>query len=373
MKILVPVGTRPEIIKMAPVVAALRGRHEVVVVATGQHYDPELTEVYYEELGLRPDRVDSLLGTESQRYGALLTHAIDTVASVRPDLVLLLGDTNTVPAYCLAARGANLPIAHLEAGLRSFNPTSIEEVNRRVAAATASLHLAPTSQAAKFLRAEGVASERIFVVGNPVCDALRQLGVARAPLAERRGVLVTAHRASNVDNRARLQELARMVGLVAEEIGPVTFPLHPRTRKRLVEADLLQDLQRADVTVVDPLPYRQLLDHVRLSKVVITDSGGLQEEAAWLGVPVVVLRRSTPRWEGVLAGTSVLTGMDAQRAVKAAAALASSPLQLLAFAATCPYGDGHTAGRILELLDDPSVTALLSLAEPDFLDKRPPE
>jgi UDP-N-acetylglucosamine 2-epimerase (non-hydrolysing) len=372
VRILAPVGTRPEIIKMAPVVRALRNQHEIVVVATGQHYDPELTDVFYEELGMRPDRVDSLLGTESQRYGALITHAIETVTSLRPDLVLLLGDTNTVPAYCLASRGANSPIAHLEAGLRSFNPTSIEEVNRRVAAATASLHLAPTPQAAQFLRAEGVPSNRVFVVGNPVCDALRQLGVTRAPLAERRGVLVTAHRATNVDNPARLEELARMVGLVAQEVGPVTFPLHPRTRKRLAEADLLRGLQRADVNMLDPLPYSRLLDHLRLAKVVITDSGGLQEEAAWLGVPVVVLRRSTPRWEGVLAGTSVLTGMDAQRALKAAAALAETPLQLRAFAATCPYGDGHTGSRVRELLDDPDVLALLPFEEPDFIDQRPP-
>jgi UDP-N-acetylglucosamine 2-epimerase (non-hydrolysing) len=196
MRVLVPFGTRPEIVKLAPVVRALRAAGiDVTVVATGQHYDAELTDVFYDELGVRPDRVGQLQGTVAERLGAMLTDALEFIIAVRPDLVLLLGDTHTVPCFCLAARSERVPVAHLEAGLRSFNETSIEEVNRRVAAATASLHLAPTELAARFLNAEGVPAERIRVVGNPVLDVLRELGVAALPCGERAGVVLTAHRA----------------------------------------------------------------------------------------------------------------------------------------------------------------------------------
>jgi HAD superfamily hydrolase (TIGR01509 family) len=171
--VLVPFGTRPEIVKLAPVVRALRAAEvDVTVVATGQHYDAELTDVFYDELGVRPDRVGRLQGTGAERLGTMLTDALELVASLCPDLVLLLGDTHTVPCFCLAARNRGVPVAHLEAGLRSFNETSMEEVNRRVAAATASLHLAPTELAARFLRAEGVPAE-------PLLAAFRACSPAR--------------------------------------------------------------------------------------------------------------------------------------------------------------------------------------------------
>lgn len=373
MRILIALGTRPEIIKLAPVVRRLRtGQHEVVLVATGQHYDPELTEVFYQELGVRPDMTLGPSDPGGQRFGAMMDNARTAVDQISPELVLLLGDTNTVPAFCLAARAANRPVAHVEAGLRSFNPTSIEEVNRRVAAATAALHFAPTVQAGRFLTAEGVPKERIFVVGNPVCDTLRELHLDRVPPQKRTGVLLTAHRASNVDNPARLAELVRLVEMLADRLAPVTFPVHPRTQSRLKEAGALAVLHRSGVRLSPPLPYRQLLEVLASSRVVVTDSGGLQEEASWLGVPAVVLRRSTPRWEGVAAGTSTLTGMDAETAFSAAEASATSHAQDHAFAADCPYGDGHTAQRIRSVLDDPATLELLRLEEPDFVGKPPP-
>ncbi|MBB2941044.1 UDP-N-acetylglucosamine 2-epimerase (non-hydrolyzing) [Actinoplanes lutulentus] len=371
-KILVPFGTRPEVIKLAPVVAALRAHgHTVIAVDTGQHTDAVMAGDVQRDLGLTPD-IRLTLPTGGNRLGAVLEGADQVLSDSHVDLVLALGDTHTVPAYALAARAAGVPFAHLEAGLRSFNPRSLEEVNRRVAAAVAQLHFAPTGRAAGFLAEEGVDADRIFIVGNPVIDALRQRGISPVPPADRTGVLVTAHRATNVDDPERLRRLIDVVARLAD-IGPVRFPIHPRTGARLAEFGLAERLASVSgVTCEDPLPYDDLLRELALSRVVVTDSGGLQEEASYLGVPVVVLRRSTPRWEGVETGTSVLTGItsdeEADRAVAAAHRL-SQPLMLAHIAALpCPYGDGNTGTRVADLLADPAVEALLRLDEPDYTD-----
>lgn len=370
MRILVPFGTRPEIIKLAPVVTELAARgHRVRCVATGQHDSPGMRDQFLDELGLRPDRSFRLPTAAADRLGSLLSQAaalLDEEGGVT-DLVLVLGDTFTVPLFAMAARRARTPVAHVEAGLRSLNPTSMEEVNRRVGASCAALHLAPTGLAASLLRSEGVPEPRIRVVGNPVIDALRGLGVARVAPPERRGVLVTAHRATNVDDPDRLRALVRMVRDLASAVGPVTFPLHPRTADRLAAAGLDGTLRGAPgVEVVEPLPYRALLEVLARSVVAVTDSGGIQEEASWFGVPVVVLRRSTPRWEGVVAGSAVLVGVDAAAAVAAARAFAEPAAQQRVASLPCPYGDGQAAGRIADVLEEPGMPALLAIDEPDY-------
>ena len=369
MKVLIPLGTRPEIVKLAPVVHACRAVGlEVRTVATGQHHDANLTDTFFDELDLHPDDRWTLTGTDTERLGALLTRAADEVARSRPDLVLVLGDTNTVPAFCLAARRARVPVAHLEAGMRSGNPTSMEEVNRKVAAACASLHLAPTDVAAAFLRAEGVPDERIRVVGNPVIDVLAARGVSRRPPSERAGVVVTAHRATNVDDPVRLAGLVEIVRGLAALAPPVVFPVHPRTAARLEATGLRAQLDIAGVELMEPLPYGAMLDALGRSLLVVTDSGGLQEEASWLGLPAVILRRSTPRWEGVRAGASVLVGMDVDHALAAAARLLDPVEQERVAAIPCPYGDGTTGPTVAGILADPATAFLLELAEPDFTD-----
>ncbi len=373
MKVLVPLGTRPEAIKLAPVVRALRGKGlEVRVVATGQHSDPSLTDVFFEALHLQPDARWRLEGGEGERVGQMLALAYAEIAGYRPDLVLLLGDTHTVPLFCLAARNHRVPIAHLEAGMRSFNETSMEEVNRRVAAATASLHLAPTELAARFLAVEGVSPKRIRVVGNPVIDALREMGVAPRPVAERKGVVVTVHRRTTVDDPCRLGAVVDLVCRLAGELPPLTFPVHPRTRLRLEEAAAIARLESCGVELLPPVPYGEMLTLLAGAAVVVTDSGGLQEEASWLGVPVVVLRRSTPRWEGVEAGTSVLVGLDAGAALEAARRLSSPEEAARVAAVPCPYGDGATAARVADLLCEARTASLLVLTEPDFVNKGVP-
>ncbi|WP_369259270.1 non-hydrolyzing UDP-N-acetylglucosamine 2-epimerase [Geodermatophilus amargosae] len=376
--VLVPFGTRPEVVKLAPVVAALTAAgHRVDVVDTGQHTDPALSTRLQETLGLAPTcRFTLPTGDPAARYGALHADAARAVARFRPDVVLALGDTNTVPAYALAARGAGRPFAHLEAGLRSLNPRSVEEVNRRVAAAVAALHLAPTRRAAAFLAAEGVPAERVFVVGNPVIDTLVARGVRPVPVAQRRGVLVTAHRPTNVDDPVRLKRLVGVVRALADQVGPVTFPVHPRTAARLAATGLDAELEHPAITRCGPVDHDALLTALASARLAVTDSGGIQEEAAYLGVPVVVLRGSTPRWEGVEAGTTTLAGLAddsaADTVLAAAAAHTSAGGQARAAGLPCPYGDGTTGSQVAAVLADEATDALLALDEPDFTDGRLP-
>jgi UDP-N-acetylglucosamine 2-epimerase (non-hydrolysing) len=370
MRILVPIGTRPEIVKLAPVVHLLRrGGFDVRVLATGQHDDPALAGVFFERFSISPQETWHPPIEESERVAHIIGQAFRELAERRPDCVLLVGDTYTVPLFCLAARRHCVPVVHIEAGLRSFNETSLEEVNRRIAGQTASLHLAPTETAARFLEHEGVKRNRIRVVGNPVIDALRMSGVRKRPPSQRSGIVLTAHRAGNVDNPERLRRLVDLILQLTAEFGPVTFPVHPRTRSRLVDSGDWSRLQGGAVRLFPPLPFDGMVELVATSKVVVSDSGGLQEEAAWLGVPVVVLRPSTPRWEGVAAGVATLTGMDVEKAIDEVRRFAGEDEQLRVASVPCPYGDGHTSQRVVEILSDPDTRGLLTLNAEDFVDR----
>ena len=368
MKVLVPLGTRPEIVKLAPVVTALRARRiDVRCVGTGQQADPRMSESFFADLGLAPDHTWVLEGDASARYGAQLANAHREVGSSRPDAVVLLGDTNTVPMFCLAARSQRVPVVHLEAGLRSYNETSLEEVNRRIAAACASLHLAPTDRARQALLSEGLDADSVYVVGNPVIDALRTSGVSRRAPGDRRGILFTAHRATNVDDRDRLGRIVELAVALAGLGGPVDFPVHPRTESRLRDTGLDAALRAGGVRLLPPLPYPSMLRRLAGARVVVTDSGGIQEEAAFFGVPVVVLRRSTPRWEGVDAGLAVLTGLDVPLAISEVRRLSTPAEQDRVAGVACPYGDGHTGTRVADLLGEPSVIERMCLREPSFV------
>jgi UDP-N-acetylglucosamine 2-epimerase (non-hydrolysing) len=362
---LVPFGTRPEIVKLAPVVEAMRAAGaNVHTLATGQHHDPRLADEFFDDLALVPDTRWELPSDEFARLAALFGRACETLAPHEFDALLLLGDTYTVPLFALAARRFGLPVVHAEAGLRSFNPQSIEEGNRRVVASLAALHLAPTDLAARMLDAEGVAPERVLVVGNPVTDSLRVHGPPACPVADRHGVVVTMHRPTNVDDPERLRALVGLVCNLARDFGRVRFPVHPRTRDRLERAGI-RDLEATPgVQLEAPLRYGEMLAAVASARAVVTDSGGLQEEAAWYGVPTVVLRTTTPRWESVLAGTSALVGVDADRALAAVHGFSSPDEQRRIAAVPCPYGDGHAGTRIASVLHDAATQRLLEVAEP---------
>jgi len=370
--VLVPFGTRPEIVKLSPVIDALKAAGlRVRTVFTGQHSEPALAGQFLAELDVRADASWLLEGDGAHRLAMMTEGAERELSATKPDLVLLLGDTNTVPAFCLAARRNCVPVAHIEAGLRSYNQRSMEELNRKVAAACASLHFAPTEMAARFLVSEGAPPERVHVVGNPVIDVLRRRGAKPLPLEDRSMVTLTAHRATNVDDPGRLARLVELARRLVQEVGPVVFPLHPRTKARLEEHGLSSALLASGAQVVAPLSHDEMLGTLARSKVLVTDSGGMQEEAAFFWVPVVVLRRSTPRWEGVANGSSVLTGVDVEAAVAAAAELCKPERLRTVSELPCPYGDGHAAERIAAALVDERTWALLLLEEPDLTNWSP--
>ncbi|HEY8046834.1 MAG TPA: UDP-N-acetylglucosamine 2-epimerase (non-hydrolyzing) [Streptosporangiaceae bacterium] len=369
MQILVAAGTRPEIIKLSPVVRALRqDGHDVRVVATGQHADPKMAAHMFDGLGYRPDVTWALPATTvSARVGAIFAQAIEELSSHRPGAALVLGDTDTAPLVALAARRQGIGVIHVEAGLRSFNGQSSEEVNRRVMAAIATLNLAPTRLAAQFLRAEGVPAERIHIVGNPVIDVLAASGVPRCPVSGRCGVLFTAHRATNVDRPERLRQIASLLAELGSRYGPVIFPVHPRTERRLTETGLLDEVKQLDgVQIGPPLAFHELLGCLARSKLVVTDSGGLQEEAAFYGLPAIIMRDTTPRWEGIQAGIAALCSVEPGRVLEAAAGFLH-PRRLAEIAAVpCPYGDGDTGPRIAALLRQPDVARILAPRECDL-------
>lgn len=372
-RVLLAYGTRPEIVKLAPVIRALRSAgHDVTVVNTGQHFSVEMNEGIAAEVGLAAD-VEHVLpeghgpGGHGVHIGALTANATGDVEAASLDVVMCLGDTETVPAYALAARRAGIPFWHLEAGLRSFNERSVEELFRRLAADAASFNLAPTERARQFLLAEGIPDWRIALVGNPVIDGLVERGLAKVDLADRSGVLLTAHRATNVDDPERLGRIIDIANDLAELFESVRFPVHPRTATMIDHLGMGGRFSSA-VERSGPLLPGEFLDALRHCSLTVTDSGGVQEEAAFFGVPVIVLRGSTPRWEGVDLGSVVLVNPenpDAGAVVAEQAKRFATPAERERVdAIACPYGDGMTSKRVADLLSNPPDAALLRLSEP---------
>jgi UDP-N-acetylglucosamine 2-epimerase (non-hydrolysing)/UDP-GlcNAc3NAcA epimerase len=346
VKILTVVGNRPQFIKAAAVSGLLREAHEELLVHTGQHYDDSLSEVFFRELGLaRPERELGIGGGSNTSQLARMLAALEPLlAAERPDAVLVYGDTNSTLAGSLAAAQAGVPVVHVEAGMRSFDRAMPEELNRVQTDHLSELLLCASQTAAENLRAESIAG-RIEVVGDVMVDvALRLQPAARADDAtlQARGVrrgeylLLTAHRAGNVDDPDRLRAFVHLVRALP---GPVVFPLHPRTRARLRDASLLGELAGIeDLDLSEPLGYLELSALLCQARAVVTDSGGIQKEAYLAEVPCVTLRASTEWVETVQSGWNTLVDLDPATAL---AALERRPPvehpQL--------YGDGHAAER----------------------------
>jgi UDP-N-acetylglucosamine 2-epimerase (non-hydrolysing)/UDP-GlcNAc3NAcA epimerase len=351
VRVLTVVGNRPQFIKAAAVSGLLRERHEEVLVHTGQHYDENLSRVFFAELGLaRPDRELGIGGGSNTSQTARMLAAFEPLlAEVEPNAVLVYGDTNSTLAGALAAAQAQIPVVHVEAGMRSHDRTMPEELNRVLTDHLSELLLCVSDTAAANLRAESVAGA-IEVVGDVMVDvALRRQPSARADertLAEhgvRSGeyLLLTAHRTGNVDDPARLRAL---VDLVVALPAPVVFPLHPRTRARLRNAGLAEELERSDgLRLTEPLGYVEFSALLCGARAVLTDSGGVQKEAYLAGVPCVTLRANTEWVETVDSGWNTLVDLDAGAAL---AALGSKP------PAERPalYGDGHAAERCVRAI-----------------------
>ena len=348
------IGNRPQFIKAAAVSPPLRRAHEEVLVHTGQHFDDLLSAVFFAELGLpAPDRqLGVALGTATSQTARMLQALEPVLAEVAPDVVLVYGDTNSTLAGALAAAQAAIPVAHVEAGMRSFDRTMPEELNRVLVDHASALLLCSTDVAKANLRHEGVVGIT-ELVGDVMVDIARSIQPRARPridLVQARGVtpgafvLATAHRAGNVDDPARLD---RLVGLLMAVPLPVVLPLHPRTAARLRDAGRLEELTAAPrVIVTEPLGYFEMTALLCHARAALTDSGGLQKEAYLAGVPCITMRPSTEWTETVENGWNVLVDLDAEAALAALAALEGGPP-----AAGPPlYGDGRAGERVVAAL-----------------------
>jgi UDP-GlcNAc3NAcA epimerase len=352
VRILTVVGNRPQFIKAAAVSGPLREHHEEILVHTGQHYDEALSRIFFAELGLaRPDRELGVGGgTNTSQTARMLTALEPLIAELQPDALLVYGDTNSTLAGALAAGQAGLRLIHVEAGMRSFDRTMPEELNRVLTDRLADLLLCASQTAADNLAAES-APGRIELVGDVMVDvARRRQPSAKADTATPQAygveagsyLLLTAHRPGNVDRPERLRAL---VDLIAALPLPVVFPLHPRTRERLADSELLTRLeQMPGVRLSDPLGYVQFSALLCHARAVLTDSGGVQKEAYLAGVPCVTMRANTEWVETVQAGWNTLVDLDAGATLRA---LEQSP------PAERPelYGDGHAAERCVRAID----------------------
>jgi UDP-N-acetylglucosamine 2-epimerase (non-hydrolysing) len=357
VRVLDVVGARPNFMKMAPLVAALRARGiEQALVHTGQHYDANMSKVFFEDLGLpEPDEhlgVGS--GSHAEQTARVMVEFEKVAERRKPDLVVVVGDVNSTLACSVVSAKMGIPVAHVEAGLRSFDWTMPEEINRIVTDRLSEILLTPSPDADENLRREGVPPERIHRVGNIMIDAL----VAHLAKAERSDVLarfglrpksyavLTLHRPSNVDDAARLEGILGAILRVSREL-PVVFACHPRTSQRLqANAAWRRDRGEGRVLETEPLGYLDFLRLTSQSRLVLTDSGGLQEETTYLGIPCVTIRENTERPITVTEGTNVLAGTDPGAIERAALEAISGRGRR---GRVPDLWDGRTAPRIAEV------------------------
>lgn len=343
------VGARPNFVKAAPVLRAI-GQHDLrqTLVHTGQHYDRNLSDVFFAQLEIPDPDVNLEVGSGSHAWQtAEIMRRFETVVLDRkPDIVLVYGDVNSTVAAALVCAKLGVRVGHVESGLRSFDRTMPEEINRVVTDQLSDVLFTPSEDADANLFREGVPKERIHFVGNVMIDSLiRLLPIAKA--CSRNGfpesfALLTLHRPSNVDNSEKLRDLLDCLTCVGEEL-PIIFPVHPRTRQRISEFALDCD----NLRLLEPMPYIEFLSLQSRAAVVITDSGGIQEETTFLGIPCLTLRTNTERPITVTAGTNILVGDDRGRLVRELKDLLQGKKKK---ANVPPLWDGHSADRIAGIL-----------------------
>lgn len=326
---------------------------EQVLLHTGQHYDANMSEVFFQELGLLEPDINLEVGSDShaQQTAQIMARFEPVVLEQNPDLVLVYGDVNSTVAAALVCAKLLVPLGHVEAGLRSFDRTMPEEINRLLTDQIANLLFTPSPGADENLRREGIAPGKIHLVGNVMIDTLmRLLPVAQArwqtgalaPWPEQRYALVTLHRPSNVDNAATLSAIMKALADISHDIA-VLFPVHPRTRQRILELNL--PALPLTFKLVEPLGYLDFLALQHRATLVITDSGGIQEETTFLGIPCLTVRENTERPITVEMGTNILVGQNMQRLrAEVALILAGEAKQ----GRVPPLWDGRTAERIAE-------------------------
>jgi len=352
--------------KMAPLLAAMRrrpGALEPLLVHTGQHYDASMSDVFFAQLGMpKPDiHLGIGPGSHAAQTAGIMVAMERVVAEKAPQMILVVGDVNSTIAAAIVAAKAGIPLAHVEAGLRSFDRRMPEEINRIVTDALASYLFVTEESGMTNLRREGVDPARTFLVGNVMIDTLNSLlpRIRERRMAAELGLspggygVVTLHRPSNVDDAAMLASWVTALEEMARRL-PLVFPAHPRTASRLAADGLAARLTAAGVKIVEPQPYVEFISLVADARLVLTDSGGIQEETTVLGTPCLTLRDSTERPVTVTLGTNRLVGTDPADALRALDEVLAAPLPK---PPPPPLWDGHAAERIVEILDRLEWTA----------------
>jgi UDP-N-acetylglucosamine 2-epimerase (non-hydrolysing) len=358
-RILCIVGARPNFMKMAPIVRAMQRRSDrfaPMLVHTGQHYDAAMSRVFFEELGLPEPDVDLNVGSGSHaaQTGAIMTAFEPVLVNHVPALVIVVGDVNSTIACALVAVKLGVPVAHVEAGLRSFDRSMPEEINRVLTDAISDLLFTTEEAAERNLLREGAAPEKIHFVGNVMIDTLlahreraRMLDVPRRYDLRQPFGLLTLHRPANVDDNPTLERLLSAIEVVAREL-PIVFPVHPRTSRALAGSSTAQRMIAAGrLRLLEPLGYLEFIGLMQASDVVLTDSGGIQEETTVLAVPCLTIRKNTERPVTVSSGTNVLAGTEPDDIVRAWKSLRERPPR----SSIPPLWDGHAAERIVGVLD----------------------
>ena len=383
MKIAIVLGTRPEIIKMASVMDEIERRsHELLLIHTGQHYDKEMSENFFIDLKLPTPNYNIHVGSGShgKQTGKMMEGIEEVLLDEKPDILLVQGDTNAVLAGALVASKLHIPVGHVEAGLRSFDETMPEEINRLAADICSKLYFVPTEESAINLAMEGISRKRIFITGNTVVDAcFRNLeisknrdksqydqGLAELDIDNMENILtLTMHRAETVDDKERLTNIIEAL----EELDDmnIIFPIHPRTKKTMENFNLfdrLNDLEH--VHIIKPVGYLDFLLLISKSTIILTDSGGLQEEAITLDVPALTLRYNTERPETVTAGGNILVGSDKEVILEnARKILDDEEFANKMRSAKNPYGMGNAAEQMISIIEESDKDDTLKMVAPD--------
>jgi UDP-N-acetylglucosamine 2-epimerase (non-hydrolysing) len=354
VKTAIVIGTRPEIIKMSPVVREYeRLRRDYFILHTGQHYSYNLDKVFFKQLGLASPKYNLGVGSGShaEETAKILIGVEKVLLKEKPDLVLVEGDTNTVLGAALAAAKLHIKVGHVEAGLRSYDRQMPEEFNRALTDHCSDYLFAPTEKAKTILLGEGVPGEKIFVTGNTIVDAVYQnLEIAKEKgnaldslhLAPKEYFLLTLHRQENVDNRARFASILDGLEKVASEFhSPIVYPIHPRSRKMMAKFGL----KPRSLKLIEPVDFLDFLQLESNSRLILTDSGGVQEEACILGVPCVTLRDNTERPETVEVGANILAGASSDRIIECVRLMLPKEASW-----SNPFGDGKAGERIVKIV-----------------------
>ncbi|WP_304123009.1 non-hydrolyzing UDP-N-acetylglucosamine 2-epimerase [Methanosphaera cuniculi] len=359
MKIAIVLGTRPEIIKVSPIIDEIQKNNtDLVIIHTGQHYDTKMSQQFFEDLNLPTAdyNIHSGSTTAIKQVSQIISELEEILKKENPDIVLIQGDTNAVLAGALASNKLKIPVGHIEAGLRSYDKNMPEEINRLVADNCSRLYFVPTDKTAINLLNEGINHNLIYITGNTIVDAC----IRNTPIAQKKSqikesikfdeyITLTLHRAENVDDEPRLKNIIKSIIDLPYNI---VFPLHPHTRKSLENADLYDEIKNSNhIQITEPLGYLDFLALMSNSKLLLTDSGGIQEEAITLNIPCVTLRYNTERPETIDAGGNILAGVESVEITDKIKNILDNPdVYEKMCNAKNPYGDGRSAARIYEII-----------------------